>query len=183
MNAARVLFGACALVAVCLRFAPGQAASSGPEVRLTCLNRDETISRHANYPITWTAANIQANTVLSLRLQWTEPVRAGGVSHPAVSSRLIGAVLDSATQEKIAALSRSAAGLPTIESGRYRWDVDQFCKENRNGAQSVCEPDVRYRFQIILRAADDSCADNTHCAKPRAFFKVLLSDGAFTFRD
>jgi hypothetical protein len=183
MKPARTLFGACLLMAVCLPLAPGQGAALGPEVKLTCLTRDETISRRANYPITWTAANIQANTVLSLRLQWTSPVRAGGGPRTAESSWLIGGALDSQTQRRFAGLNRSTNDLPTIESGKYVWDVDKFCKENRNGSKSLCEPDVHYRLQLILRSADDPCADNMHCAKPRSLFKVFLSDGTFTFRD
>jgi hypothetical protein len=177
------LFGASVWIAVCLAAAPCQEAASGADVKLTCLNSDETISTHASYPITWTAANIQANTVLSLRLQWTQPARTGASPQAAESSWLIGGVLDATSQQRFAALSRSAIGSSTIESGKYMWDVDTFCTENRQGNRSICEPGVRYRLQIILRSADDPCADNLHCAKPRAFFKVYRSDGAFAFRD
>jgi hypothetical protein len=183
MHAAGKWMGACLLLAACLVSAPGQQASSGPEVKLTCLNSDESISRHASYPITWTAANIQANTALSLRLQGTEQVRSGGVLRTVESSWLIGFLLDSTSQGKLAAFNRSAAGFSTIESGKFLWDVDQFCKGNRNGNQSVCQPGVHYRLQIILRSADDPCADNLQCAKPRSLFKVTESSGAFTFRD
>jgi hypothetical protein len=183
MNAAQSSLAACVLMAICLPFAPGQEASSAPQVKLTSLNRDQTISRHASYPITWTAANIPANTMLSLRIQWTDQVKTGGALRAVENNRLIGAVLDSASQKRFAALSRSAADLPTIESGKYLWDVDKFCQENKNGNTSVCQPAVHYRLQLILRSADDPCADNLHCAKPRSLFKVLLSDGEFTLRD
>jgi hypothetical protein len=171
--------------------APGQEASSGPQVKLTCLKHDETISRHASFPITWTAVNIEGNTALSLRLQWTDQVPSGGVLRSVESNRLIGEVLDAKSEEKFAALSRStpqsapesSADMATIESGKYLWDANTFCRENTSGGRSVCEPGVRYRLQIILRSADDPCADNLHCAKPRLFFKVLVSDGGFTFRD
>jgi hypothetical protein len=174
-------------MAVCLALAPGQEASSGSQVKLTCLNHDQTISRHASYSITWTSANIKENTVLSLRLQWTDEVRTGGVPHTIDSNRLIGELLDAKSQQRFAALSRttpeSSANLPTIESGKYVRDADKFCRENTSGGRSVCQPGVRYRLQVILRSADNPCADNLHCAKPRTLFKVLLSEGGFTFRD
>jgi hypothetical protein len=178
MKAAK-LFGVCLLIAACLSFAPGQSAS-GPEVKLTCLHHDEAISRHASYPITWTAVNIPANTVLSLRIQWSEQ-REGG--RAAGGSWLIGDVFDAKTQKRFAALNHSTIESPTIESGKFLWNVDKFCRENRNGARSVCDQNVHYRLQMILRAADDPCADNTQCAKPRSLFTVSLSEGAFIIRD
>ena len=171
------------MMAVVFPWARGQEAASGPRVNLTCLNHDQTISRHASYPITWTAANVQADTVLSLRLQWAEQVRSGGVAHTAENSWLIGEVLDSKSQIPAAPLNRTGIDFPTIESGKYTWNVDQFCQQNRQGNKSICEPDLRYRLQIILRSADDPCADSMHCAKPRSLFKVFLSNGVFTFRD
>jgi hypothetical protein len=183
MKPARTLLGHCAVMAVCLPLTLGQVSSPGPHVKLTCLTGNETISRHTNYPITWTAANIQPNTALSIRLQWIDQMPAGGGRQTVESNRAIGYVLDSKTQERLAALNRSTSGLPTIESGKYLWDLDKFCKENRNGNKSVCEPDAHYRLQMILRSADDPCGDNMHCANPRSFFKVFMSDGAFTFRD
>jgi hypothetical protein len=177
MQAARTLLGACLLLAVCLPLASSQEAT----VQLTCLNGDETLSRHASYPITWSADNIPANTMLSLRLQWMDQAR--GAAHAPAFSWLVGAVLDAASQRRMAALSRSATGLPTIESGKYLWDVAAFCRQNKNGSQSVCQPGVRYRLQIILRAANDPCADNLHCTKPRSLFQVATSDGTFTFAD
>lgn len=174
------------LVVGSLLLALGQGSPSDPYVKLTCLNHDETISRHASYPITWTAQNIPANTVLSFRIQWTKPdsgVRAGGVSQAAETSWLIGMVFDSATQKRMASLSPSAINFPAIESGSYPWDVAKFCRENRQGSQSVCEAGVHYRLQAILRSANDPCADNLHCGKPRSLFRVYRSDGTFAFRD
>jgi hypothetical protein len=113
---------ACVLIAACLPVAFGQRRASDPEIKLTCLNRDETISKHSSYPITWTAENIPANTMLSLRLNWSAQdsgARAGGVQQKTVTSWLIGGLLDSASQRRLAALSPSATNLPTIESGRY----------------------------------------------------------------
>jgi hypothetical protein len=186
MKGAVTLFAACVLIAAGLPLASGQGSASGPEVKLACLNRDETISRHASYPITWTAKNIQANTMLSLRLNWTSQrpaLRAGEAPQNVETSRLIGGLLDATSQKRFAALGPSASDFPTIESGKYLWDVDKFCKQNRDGNKSVCDSDAHYRLQLILRAADDPCADNLRCGKPRAIFKVYSSDGSFSFRD
>jgi hypothetical protein len=155
--------------------APGQESSSRADIRLTCLTGHESISRHANYPITWTAQNIPPNTMLSLRMQWTG-------QNSVQSNWLIGVVLDAATQQSLASRSPSAGHSPTIESGEYPWDVSRFCRENRQGNRSVCDAGADYRLQVILRSASDPCADNLHCAKPRSLFKVYESDGAFAFR-
>ena len=186
MKGARSLLAACVLIAACLPLALGQGNPSASEVKLTCLNRDETISRHASYPITWTAENIQANTMLSFQLNWTSQdsgARVGGTPQKVETSRLIGGLLDSTSQKRFMALSPSAVDFPTIESGKYLWDVDKFCKQNRDGNKSVCNFDVRYRLKVILRSADDPCGDNMHCGKPRSLFKVHISDGTFSFRD
>jgi hypothetical protein len=164
----------------------GQEISSGPDITLTCLNRNEAVSRHASYPITWTAQNIPPNTVLSLRIQWTNQnsgVQVGGVPQAAETSWLIGMVIDAATQKRMASLSPSAMNFPAIESGQYLWDVDKFCRENRQGNRSVCAAGTHYRLQAILRSASDPCADNMHCGKPRSLFKVYASDGTFAFSD
>jgi hypothetical protein len=180
------MLAACVWIAAFLPLAVGQGSASPPGVKLTCLNRDETISRHARYPITWTAENIQANTMLSIRVDWTTQdsgFQVGGVPQKAETSWLIGALLDSATQKRFAALSASATEFPTIESGKYFWDVDKFCKQNRQGNKSVCSSDAHYRLQVILRSADDPCADSFPCRKPRSLFRVHMSDGTFSFRD
>lgn len=173
-------------MAGCLMLALGQESSTGPNLKLTCLKHDEAISRHGSYPITWTAEDVQANTMLSLRIQWTSQIpgaRGGGASQAAESNRLIGGVLDSASERRMASLGPPAMNSPTIESGRYLWDVDKFCKENRQGNKSVCDAGVHYRLQVILRSANDPCADSLHCGKPRSLFKVYRSDGTFAFRD
>jgi hypothetical protein len=186
MNPARTRLWAHLLIAGCSLLALGQQSSSGPQIQLTCLHHDEAISRYASYPITWTAENIQPNTVLSLRIQWTSRdsgVRVAGVPQAAESSWLIGEVLDSATERRMASLAPSAMNFPTIESGKYLWDVNKFCKESRQGNKSICETGVHYRLQAILRSANDPCADNMRCGKPRSLFKVYNSDGTFAFRD
>jgi hypothetical protein len=186
MKAACTYLSAGVLLAGGLLWALGQNSSSGPNVTLTCLNHNETISRHASYPITWTAQNIPPNTVLSFRIQWTNQnsgVQVGGVPQPTETSWLIGMVFDSATQKRMASLAPSATSFPAIEAGQYLWDVDKFCRENRQGNQSVCDAGVRYRLEAILRSASDPCADSLRCAKARSLFKVYRSDGTFALRD
>ncbi len=185
MKGLRTLLAACVLIAACLPVALGQRRASDPEIKLTCLNHDETISKQSSYPITWTAQNIPTNTMLSLRLDWpaqASGVRGGGLLQKTETSWLIAGLLDSASQRRLAALSPSAADVPTIESGRCLWDVNKFCKQNREGRKSICDADVHYRLQLILRSADDPCADKIQCGKPRSLFKVYISHGTLSFR-
>jgi hypothetical protein len=187
MKCTRILLAACVSIAACLPQALGQGSASGPEVKLTCFDQNETISKHASYPITWTAENIGPNTMLSFQLSWTTQdsgVRLGGIPQRAEESRLISSVLDSTDQKRLAALGPvSNRDFPTIESGKYLWDVDKFCKDDRENNKSVCDAAVSYRLHIILRSADDPCGDNLHCRKPRSLFKVYVSDAEFSFRD
>jgi hypothetical protein len=186
MNAARMQLLSCLLIAGGVLTGLGQESSSGADIHLTCLTGHESISRHANYPITWTVQNIPPNTVLSLRIQWTiqnAGAQVGGVPRAAETSWLIGMVFDSATQKRMASLAASATNFPAIESGQYLWDVDKFCRENRQGNRSVCDAGAGYRLQMILRSASDPCADSMHCGKPRSLFRVHVSDGTFAFSD
>jgi hypothetical protein len=186
MRTACTHLSAGALLVASLLLALGQESSSGADIRLTCLTGHETISRHASYPITWTAQNIPPNTVLSLRIQWTNQnsgVQVGGVPQATQTSWLIGMVFDSATQKRMASMAPSAMNFPAIESGQYLWDVDKFCRENRQGNRSVFDAGTHYRLQAILRSANDPCADRMQCGKPRSLFKVYASDGTFAFGD
>src|SRR5277367_6364632 len=76
------------------------ALAADPQVHLTVLDADAHISRKSSYTITWTSADIPANTALSLRLYWKmadSGVRIGGVVQPGDTSHLLTTVFDAAT--------------------------------------------------------------------------------------
>jgi hypothetical protein len=148
------------------------------------LAADARISRKSSYTITWTSADIPANTALSLRLYWKmadSGVRIGGVVQPGDTSRLLTTVFDAATTKAFLEKFKSNAAVSTIETGKYVWDVAKFCAQNTEQGHSVCDSAASFQLQLILRASDDPCADNVRCNKPRALFKTELSRGAISF--
>src|SRR5580704_313943 len=110
------------LGATLLQLAPFGAAeralAADPQVHLTVLDTDARISRNASYTITWTSADIPANTALSLRLYWKmadSGVRIGGVVQPGDTSRLLTTVFDAATTKAFLETFKSDATVSTIE--------------------------------------------------------------------
>jgi hypothetical protein len=176
------------LGATLLQVAPFGAAeralAADPQVHLTVLDTDARISRKSSYTITWTSADISANTALSVRLYWKmadSGVRIGGVVQPGDTSRLLTSVFDAATTKAFLEKFKSNATISTIETGKYVWDVAKFCAQNTEQGHSVCDSAPSFQLQLILRASDDPCADNMRCNKPRTLFKTELSRGAISF--
>jgi mannose-1-phosphate guanylyltransferase len=176
------------LGATLLQVAPFGAAeralAADPQVHLTVLDTDARISRKSSYTITWTSADISANTALSVRLYWKmadSGVRIGGVVQPGDTSRLLTSVFDAATTKAFLEKFKSNATISTIETGKYVWDVAKFCAQNTEQGHSVCDSAPSFQLQLILRASDDPCADNMRCNKPRSLFKTELSRGAISF--
>jgi hypothetical protein len=176
------------LAATLLQAAPFGAAerafAAEPEVRLRSLETDARLSRRSPYVITWTSADVPANTALSLRLTWTTAdsgVRIGGVVQGGEEARLITTVLDAAGMKAFMGNLKSDAVYSTIESGRYVWDVEKFCRQNSDRGRSVCDSASTFHLELILRSAKDPCADSLRCDKPRTFFKTYLSRGAISF--
>jgi len=161
-----------------------RALSADPQVHLTVLDTDARISRKSPFTITWTSADIPPNTALSLRLYWKmadSGVRIGGKVLPGDTSRLLTSVFDAATMKAFMEKFKSNATFSTIESGSYVWDVAKFCAQNTENGHSVCDGAPSFQLQLILRAANDPCADNMRCDKPRRLFKSELSRGAISF--
>jgi hypothetical protein len=161
-----------------------RALAADPQVHLTVLDTDARISRKSSYTITWTSADIPANTALSLRLYWKmadSGVRIGGVVQPGDTSRLLTTVFDAATTKAFLEKFKSNATVSTIETGKYVWDVAKFCAQNTEQGHSVCDSAPSFQLQLILRAANDPCADNMRCSTPRTLFKSELSRGAISF--
>jgi len=186
MSGAQTLLAASLLLSTFFPVAIGQTIASGPDVKLASFSSDETISRRQAYPIRWSAENIPPNTMLSLRLSWITQdsrTRVGGIPQKAEMSWMIGGVVDSATLERLTAMSHSKTDYPTIESGKYMWDLEKFCKQNISDGKSVCEGAAHFRLQLILRTADDPCGDSLRCQKPRSLFKTYLSDGTISILD
>ena len=187
-SAARVRAAAALLAATLLQAAAFGAAeracAAEPEVRLTSLETDARISQRSPYLITWTSAQIPANTALSLRLTWTTSdsgVRIGGVAQAGEEARLITTVLDAVAMKAFMGNFKSNVVYSTIETGRYVWDVGKFCTQNSANGHSVCDSAPLFHLQLILRASNDPCADNVRCDKPRTLFKTELSRGAISF--
>ncbi|HXY98082.1 MAG TPA: hypothetical protein VEH00_14050 [Steroidobacteraceae bacterium] len=160
------------------------ALAADPQVHLTVLDTDTRISRKSSFTITWTSANIPPNTALSLRLYWQmadSGVRIMGKVQPGDTSRLLTSLFDAATMKTFLEKFKSNATFPTIETGSYVWDVGKFCAQNTENGHSVCDSARSYRLQLILRAANDPCADNVRCDKARTLFKTELSRGAISF--
>jgi hypothetical protein len=161
-----------------------RALAADPQVHLTVLGTDARISRKSSYTITWTSADIPANTALSLRLYWKmadSGVRIGGVVQPGDTSRLLTTMFDAATTKGFLEKFKSNATVSTIETGKYVWDIAKFCAQNTEQGHSVCDSAPSFQLQLILRASDDPCADNMRCSKPRTLFKTELSRGAISF--
>jgi hypothetical protein len=176
------------LGAMLLQVAPFGAAeralAADPQVHLTVLDTDARIPRKSSYTITWTSADIPANTALSLRLYWRmadSGVRIGGVVQPGDTSRLLTTVFDTATMKAFLEKFKSNATFSTIETGKYVWDVAKFCAQNTEQGHSVCDSAPSFQLQLILRASNDPCADNMRCSTPRTLFKSELSRGAISF--
>jgi hypothetical protein len=176
------------LGAMLLQVAPFGAAeralAADPQVHLTVLDTDARIPRKSSYTITWTSADIPANTTLSLRLYWRmqdSGVRIGGVVQPGDTSRLLTSVFDAATTQAFLEKFKSNVTVSTIETGKYVWDVAKFCAQNTEQGHSVCDSAPSFQLQLILRAANDPCADNIRCSKPRTLFKTELSRGTISF--
>jgi hypothetical protein len=161
-----------------------RALAADPQVHLTVLDTDARISRKSSYTITWTSADIPANTALSLRLYWKmadSGVRIGGVVQPGDTSRLLTTVFDAATTKAFLEKFKSNGTVSTIETGKYVWDVAKFCAQNTEQGHSVCDSAPSFQLQLILRASNDPCADNVRCSTPRTLFKTELSRGAISF--
>jgi mannose-1-phosphate guanylyltransferase len=123
-------------------FGAERALAADPQVHLTVLDTDARISRKSSYTITWTSADIPANTALSLRLYWKmadSGVRIGGVVQPGDTSRLLTTVFDAATTKAFLEKFKSNAAVSTIETGKYVWDVAKFCAQNTEQGHSVCD--------------------------------------------
>ena len=119
-----------------------RALAADPQVHLTVLDTDARISRKSSYTITWTSADIPANTALSLRLYWKmadSGVRIGGVVQPGDTSRLLTTVFDAATTKAFLEKFKSNGTVSTIETGKYVWDVAKFCAQNTEQGHSVCD--------------------------------------------
>lgn len=178
------------LGATLLQVAPFGAAeralAADPQVHLTVLGTDARISRKSPYTITWTSADIPADTALSLRLYWKmadSGVRIGSVVQTGDTSRLLTTVFDAATTKAFLEKFKSSVPVSTIETGKYVWDVAKFCALNTEQGHSVCDSAPSYQLQLILRASNDPCADNVRCGTPRALFKTELSRGAISFNE
>jgi hypothetical protein len=182
-RAAMSVLGA-TLLQVALFGAAERALAAEPQVHLTVLATDARISRKSPYTITWTSADIPANTALSLRLYWKmadSGVRIGGVVQSGDTSRLLTTVWDAATTKAFLEKFKSNNPVSTIETGKYVWDVAKFCAQNTEQGHSVCDSAPSFQLQLILRASNDPCADNVRCSTPRTLFKTELSRGAVSF--
>jgi hypothetical protein len=174
------------LLQVALFGAVERALAADPQVHLTVLDTDARISRKSSYTITWTSADIPANTALSLRLYWKmadSGVRIGGVVQSGDTRRLLTTLWDAATTKAFLEKFKSTGTVSTIETGKYVWDVAKFCAQNTEQGHSVCDRAPSFQLQLILRASNDPCADNLRCSTQRTLFKTELSRGAISFGD
>lgn len=183
----QILRYACPFIVALLGVAQVVTASE-PQVTLTSTTRDEQVSRHHSYVISWSTAGIPAKSALSFQLHWTAAdsgVRFGGVPAPAEMRRLITTVFDEEAMKSFLASmhAQPKISFPTIETGKYTWDLDGWCRQNTEDGHSVCMSGVKYRLDIVLRAADDPCGDNEHCSKPRGVYRRFISRGTISFVD
>ncbi len=160
--------------------------ASEPEVTLTAVTTDEQLSRRQQYVITWRSAGIPPASALSLRLSWTAAdsgLRLSGVPQATEERRLITTLLDAQAMRSFMAGMQPQTAYPTIESGRYVWDLEKFCRQNTQNGHSVCASGVKYHVEVVIRAANDPCGDNLRCDKPRGLFRTFLSRGTISFVD
>lgn len=160
--------------------------ASEPEVTLTAATTDEQLSRHQQYVITWRSAGIPPGSALSLRLYWVTAdsgMRLGGQPQAGEERRLITTLLDAQAMRSFMAGMQSQTAYPTIESGRYAWDLDKYCRQNTQNGHSVCANGVKYHLEVVIRAANDPCGDNLRCDKARGLFRTFLSRGTISFVD